>query len=255
MNIEVRLPAGHRLIHFAEIDSTNAEALRCAAKGERGPIWFWADRQMQGRGRLGRGWVSEKGNLYATLLIALAVKPSVAAGLSIVAPLAVLSTFKSYLRPTSRLELKWPNDVLLEGRKAAGILVETTLQSDLMIFAIGCGLNLQHAPPATRYGAITLAEQGVAVPPGAALETLAAEIDGLLLQWDGGAGFAALRTRWLQYAKGLGRPISLTTTGETIEGYFEGLGENGSLLLRNQTGMHEFHAGEISFADFSESPP
>lgn len=255
MDTEVRLPAGHRLIHFADIDSTNAEAMRCAAKGERGPIWLWADRQMQGRGRLGRSWVSDKGNLYATLLIALAVKPSVAAGLSIVAPLAVLNTFKAYLRPASRLELKWPNDVLLQGKKAAGILVESTLQSDLMNFAIGCGLNLQHAPPETRCGATCLADEGVAVPPGAALETLAAEVDRLLRQWDAGAGFAALKAQWLQYAKGLGQLVRLTTAGEIIEGYFEGLGKNGSLLLRNQAGMHEFHAGEISFADFSESLP
>jgi BirA family biotin operon repressor/biotin-[acetyl-CoA-carboxylase] ligase len=255
MDTEVRLPPGHRLIHFAEIDSTNAEAMRCAAKGERGPIWFWADRQIRGRGRLGRDWVSEKGNLYATLLIALAVKPPVAAGLSLVASLAVLNTFKTYLRPTPRLQLKWPNDVLLEGKKAAGILVESTLQSDLMIFAIGCGLNLRHAPSLTRYGATTLADQGVVVPPGAALETLAAEIDRLLLQWDAGAGFVALKTQWLQFAKCLGQHVSLTTAGETIEGYFEGLGENGSLLLRNQAGVHEFHAGEISFADFSESLP
>jgi BirA family biotin operon repressor/biotin-[acetyl-CoA-carboxylase] ligase len=159
------------------------------------------------------------------------------------------------LRPASRLELKWPNDVLLEGKKAAGILVESMLQSELMIFAIGCGLNLQYAPPATRYGATCLADEGVAVPPQAALETLAVEIDRLLLQWNAGAGFAALKAQWLRSAKGLGQPVSLTTAGEIIEGYFEGLGKNGSLLLRNQAGIHEFHAGEISFADFSGSLP
>jgi BirA family biotin operon repressor/biotin-[acetyl-CoA-carboxylase] ligase len=255
MVTEVRLPAGHRLIHFTEIDSTNAEALRRAVKGERGPIWLWADRQKQGRGRLGRNWVSETGNLYATLLIALAVRPSVAAGLSIVVPLAVLNSFRAYLSGTSRLELKWPNDVLLEGKKAAGILVESTLQEGLMFFAIGCGLNLRHAPPNTRYGATTLADHGAVVSPRAALETLAGETDRVLRQWNAGAGFSALKAQWLQFAKGLGQPIRLTTTSETIEGYFEGLGENGGLLLRNQAGVQEFHAGEINFAGFAESLP
>lgn len=255
MDTHIRLPAGHRLIHFAEIDSTNAEALRHAARGERGPVWFWADRQSQGRGRLGRHWVSEIGNLHATLLIAMAVKPSVAGSLSIAVPLAVLNTFRTYLPPHSRLEIKWPNDVLLEGRKAAGILVESTLQADLMIFAVGCGLNLLNAPLATRYGATSLADQAVLVRPRAALETLAAEMDQLLRIWNAGAGFAALKVSWLQHARGLGQPIRVISAGQAIEGYFEGLGENGGLLLRSRAGVREFHAGEVSFAEFSESLP
>ncbi|HEY7747153.1 MAG TPA: biotin--[acetyl-CoA-carboxylase] ligase [Aestuariivirgaceae bacterium] len=254
MDTQVRLPAGHRLIHCSELDSTNAEALRHAAMGERGPVWFWADTQSEGRGRQGRRWVSEPGNLYATLLTAIRIEPSPAAGLSILVPLAILRTFAVHLPSTARLELKWPNDVLLGGHKVAGILVESSLQAKQMIFAIGCGLNLRHAPPATRYGATTLAAHGSLVSPPAALETLAGEMDRLLKIWNAGAGFALLKAQWLQHAKGLGQRISVHTGGVNVDGYFEGLGANGSLLLRYHGGVREFHAGEIDFADISEGP-
>jgi BirA family biotin operon repressor/biotin-[acetyl-CoA-carboxylase] ligase len=252
--MHVRLPPGYRLIHFSEIDSTNAEALRRAATGERGPLWLWADRQLEGRGRLGRSWVSEPGNLYASLLMVLDLEPKAAASLSVMVPLAVLKTFKALLPSLARLELKWPNDVLLEERKAAGILVESILQKHSMAVAVGCGLNLRHAPDGTRYGATTLAQHGASVAPQAALETLAAELDRHLKVWSE-RGFVAFKPSWLQYAKGLGQPITINLSGETAVGLFEGLGNDGSLLLRNREGVREFHAGEVSFADFAESRP
>jgi BirA family biotin operon repressor/biotin-[acetyl-CoA-carboxylase] ligase len=253
METQVRLPPRHRLVHFAEIDSTNAEALRRAAAGERGPTWIWADRQTHGRGRLGRQWVSETGNLYATLLVSMAIELRLVAGLSIVAPLAVLSTFRTYLPPDTRLEVKWPNDVIIAGLKAAGILVESTVQGEGVALAIGCGLNLLHAPDASRYGATTLAAHGVKVAPRQALERLAAEMDSLLRQWNAGKGFAALRSAWLQHARGIGQLVSITVGDRTVRGYLEGLGDNGGLLLRIPSGVQEFHAGEISFADLPES--
>jgi BirA family biotin operon repressor/biotin-[acetyl-CoA-carboxylase] ligase len=249
----VRLPKGHRLVHFSEIDSTNAEAMRHAAQGEEGPVWYWADRQMQGRGRLGRFWDSEVGNLYATLLVAEKMNPSRAGSLSIAVALAVFNTFQALLPKTAHVELKWPNDVLIEGKKAAGILVESICAADLMFFAIGCGLNLRHAPSGTRYGATSLADHGVMVSPQVALARLAEEMDRVWILWDGGAGFDALKPLWLRHAKGAGQSIGIVAGGQTVQGYFEGLGQDGSLLLRNQAGLHEFHAGEVSFADFSEA--
>jgi BirA family biotin operon repressor/biotin-[acetyl-CoA-carboxylase] ligase len=251
--MDVRLPPGYRFIHFAEIDSTNAEALRRAATGEHGPLWLCADRQLEGRGRLGRNWVSERGNLYATLLTVLDIVPKAAASLSVTVPLAVLKTFEGLLPAGARLELKWPNDVLLEGRKAAGILVESTLQKHSMAVAIGCGLNLRQAPEKTRYGATSLAEHGASVSPQAALERLAAELDRHLKIWSNGEGFAALKPSWLQHAKGLGQRIEINLSGEAAAGLFEGLDDDGSLLLRIGEAVRAFHAGEVSFADFAES--
>jgi BirA family biotin operon repressor/biotin-[acetyl-CoA-carboxylase] ligase len=249
METLVRLPHGYRLRHLAEVDSTNAEAMRLSAAGERGRLWIWSDRQLQGRGRQGRSWVSEAGNLYATLLLTLAMPTAAAGSLSVATSLAVLAVLRRFIGTGAKLELKWPNDVLIEGRKAAGILVESTIRNEGMVFAIGCGINLHSAPPGTRYGATDLAAHGAQVVPGQALEALAEEVDQLLCRWNAGAGFSQLRTEWLQHARGLGSLVSVAAGGRMIEGYFEGLSDSGGLLIRNQAGLQELHAGEVIQAD------
>jgi BirA family biotin operon repressor/biotin-[acetyl-CoA-carboxylase] ligase len=174
--------------------------------------------------------------------------------LGIVVSLAVTETFKAFLPASLPLEVKWPNDVLIAGKKAAGILVESTSLSGTMQIALGCGLNLKSAPPHTRYGATALAEHVTLVEPSVALERLAAELDGLLRRWDGGAGFDQIKNEWLRHARTLGKEIVLTSTSGKIRGVFEGLGKNGSLLLRNRSGLQEFHAGEVSLSDPAEGP-
>ena len=251
METSVRLPYGYRFRHLAEIDSTNAEAMRLSAAGERGPLWIWSDRQLQGRGRQGRSWISEAGNLYATLLLTLDMPAGAAGSLSVAASLAVLGALKRFIGNRAKLELKWPNDVLIDGRKAAGILVESTIGGEGMVFAIGCGLNLSSAPADTRYGAAALAGHGVQVEPREALEALSEEVDRLLRRWNAGAGFRELRTEWLQSARGLGGIVNVAVGGRTVEGYFEGLSDKGGLLLRNQTGLQELHAGEVIQADMA----
>jgi BirA family biotin operon repressor/biotin-[acetyl-CoA-carboxylase] ligase len=228
--------------------------LRLAAGGDPGPTWIWADRQLKGRGRLGRSWVSEPGNLYASLLVSLAIAASRASGLSIVVSLAVLNTFKSFLPESVSLEVKWPNDVLVAGKKAAGILVESTFQGELMQLALGCGLNLKSAPTDTRYGATALLNHATPPEPSTALERLASELDDLLREWNAGLGFDVVKNKWLKHARALGKEIVLTSASGQIRGGFEGLGDNGSLLLRNRTGLQEFHAGEVSLADPAEGP-
>jgi BirA family transcriptional regulator, biotin operon repressor / biotin---[acetyl-CoA-carboxylase] ligase len=251
METSVRLPHGYRLRHLVEVDSTNAEAIRLSAVGEQGPLWIWCDKQLQGRGRQGRSWISEAGNLYATLLLTLAMPTAAAGSLSVAVSLAVLAVLRRFIGRQAKLELKWPNDVLIEDRKAAGILVESTIRGEAMVFAIGCGINLCSAPSGTRYGATSLAAHGVQVVPGKALEALAEEVDQLLRRWNAGAGFRELRTEWLQYARGLGSVVSVAVGGRMIEGYFEGLSDKGCLLLRNQAGVHELPTGEVIQADMA----
>ena len=123
----MKLPAGHRLIHFERIDSTNAEARRLAEGGERGPLWIWSDEQTGGRGRLGRTWVSEPGNLYVTCLFQTAAAVAAVAQVSFVAAIAV-HELASNLLPKTSFFLKWPNDVLMDGAKFCGILAEVVAQ-------------------------------------------------------------------------------------------------------------------------------
>src|SRR5262245_55739124 len=155
--------AGVGLIACETVGSTNCEALAHARAGEKGPLWITAQAQTAGRGRRGRTWVSEPGNLYATLLLTDPAPPERAAQLSFVAALAThdaIAACAGALVP--RLALKWPNDVLLDGAKLAGILIEAEGTRPLVV-AVGVGVNCRHHPDATEFPATDLAAAGAAV--------------------------------------------------------------------------------------------
>ena len=148
------LPTGHAVRHYERINSTNLEARRLADQGETGPLWLTAGEQTLGRGRLGRAWVSEPGNLYATFLFPTAAEQQAAAQVSFVAALAV-HDMVTELRPGLSPRIKWPNDVLVGGAKFCGVLAEVVGSSPTRI-AIGCGVNVAHAPQGTPYPVMAL---------------------------------------------------------------------------------------------------
>src|SRR5262249_34478547 len=157
-----------------------------------------------GRGRRGRAWVSEPGNLYATLLLTDPSPPSRAAELSFVAALALFDALAEIAPDlTVRLALKWPNDVLLDGAKLAGILVEGESGPPLAA-ALGIGVNCAHHPSAVGSPAIDLAAAGFPAPPKRLFATLSRTILGRLTQWHRGGGFALIRADWLRQAAGVG---------------------------------------------------
>jgi BirA family biotin operon repressor/biotin-[acetyl-CoA-carboxylase] ligase len=208
------------------LDSTNEEARRLLRAGETGPLWIAAKQQTAGRGRRGRSWVSEEGNLFATLLLS-APQPN-SSQLAFVAALASAETIAHYA-PQSRVALKWPNDVLLEGQKVCGILLEGLGHGAL---AIGIGINLANFPPDTEYPAISLDKAtGRAPLPDEALAILASTMAAWYDLWQK-AGFARLREAWLVRAGGLGRQIRARLETGDMTGIFEGLDDDGALLLR-----------------------
>lgn len=234
----MKLSEGVRLLHVERIDSTNAEARRLADQGERGPLWIWADEQTAGLGRLGRSWVSPPGNLYATLLFETRALPDVAVQLSLVAALGVHDMAKRLLRD-ARLSIKWPNDVLLDGAKFSGILLEVVATGPTVI-ALGCGINLAHAPPGMPY---PVAQLGARFTPEAVLEVLAGQLARRLAQWADGNGFAAIREAWLARAAGLGDEV-LAEDG--TRGIFSGLNEDGALILERSDGSRRLiRAGDV----------
>jgi BirA family biotin operon repressor/biotin-[acetyl-CoA-carboxylase] ligase len=240
-----------RRISFDVLDSTNAEAMRRARAGERGALWIVAARQSAGRGRHGRTWDSRTGNLHATLLVTVPAPAHIAAQTSFVAALAVFDTAAGALAAPDRLALKWPNDVLLGGRKLSGILIETVAQDlpERTTVAIGIGVNLVHAPDHTRYGATSLSQHGAFVEPGAAFSMLAAALHRRLADWNDGGNFSLIRSEWMARAAGLGCPVSVTLGGRTVTGEFRGLASDGALLLSEAGGqLHAIHAGEVSLA-------
>ncbi|MFM8745969.1 MAG: biotin--[acetyl-CoA-carboxylase] ligase [Aestuariivirga sp.] len=237
------LASGHPVRHFATIDSTNLEARRLAEQGETGPLWLWADEQTGGGGRLGRGWVSEPGNLYATYLFPIAGGAAAAPQVSFVAALAVHDTAAA-LRPDLSPRIKWPNDVLIGGAKFCGVLPEVVGASPTRI-AIGCGVNVAHAPAATPYPVTML---GGDLPVATVLAELDARLAQRLAAWDEGRGFATIRQAWEQRALGLGEAVTASIGSTRLTGLFRGLAVDGALILETPTGARTaIHAGEVSF--------
>jgi BirA family biotin operon repressor/biotin-[acetyl-CoA-carboxylase] ligase len=243
------LTTGHPVLHLDRIDSTNSEARRLAEAGERGPLWIWADAQTGGRGRLGRSWVSEPGNLYATFLFGISEGIAVAAQVSFVAALAVHDAV-SALDPTLQPRIKWPNDVLIGGAKFCGVLPEVVAANPVRI-AIGCGINVLHAPQGTPYPVTCLAASTRRAD--VAVESVLRHLDrGLamrLAQWDEGRGFAAIRAAWEERALGLGEPVTANAGSGELTGTFSGLAADGALILDQGGGRnHHIHSGEVRFA-------
>jgi BirA family biotin operon repressor/biotin-[acetyl-CoA-carboxylase] ligase len=242
-------PEGHAFRHFDEIDSTNEEAKRLASKGVQGPLWIMADRQTKGRGRRGREWYSMTGNLAATLLLKPASGIAQCAQLSFVAALAA-GDLVAQCAPLAHATLKWPNDVLLDGRKVAGILLEASGRDagapDWL--AIGFGVNLVCYPGDAEFPATSLRTVNVAPPaPKGALTRLAASWSEWYRFWET-TGFAPIRDAWLARAAGLGTRIRARLPDEEAAGVFEGIDESGALILREQSGrVRTIAAADVFF--------
>jgi BirA family transcriptional regulator, biotin operon repressor / biotin---[acetyl-CoA-carboxylase] ligase len=260
------LAAGVRLVSLDVVGSTNVEALSRARAGERGPLWVTARRQTGGKGRRGRAWASQPGNLYATLLLTDPSPANAVAQLSFVSALAVHDAivdvapmlahdpekwppvFGKDHAPNNRsprLTLKWPNDVLCGGRKFCGILLEGE-GATVSIVALGIGINCTHHPRDTAYPATNLAEAGLHVTPEAVLAALSHAMLQRLTQWDRGAGFALTRVDWLKRAEGLGGPLQARLHDRELTGMFETIDEAGHLVLRRPDGRREtVAAGDV----------
>jgi BirA family transcriptional regulator, biotin operon repressor / biotin---[acetyl-CoA-carboxylase] ligase len=246
MSQQLSLPSFYRVVAHQRIASTSDEAKRLVAEGAPAGTLVWARVQTAGRGRQGRGWVSPAGNFYASLILRPPVPVAMAAQLSFVAALAVADACLA-LAPAAAISLKWPNDVLLAGRKLAGLLLESQSQGDGMLdwLVLGIGINLATYPVEVEYPATALAAVGADVDADAMLGALAVSLLVWYERWREGAGFATIRAEWLARAQGLNQPIRVRLPGETREGVFAGLDTDGALLLDTGTGRHRIAAGEV----------
>lgn len=227
--------------------------LALARAGVEEGLWLRAERQTAGRGRQGRVWVSEPGNLYASTLIRLQGNNPAAATLALVAAVAVAEEVGAYLTRRAdgdcgdvsdfpALQIKWPNDILLGGAKLAGILLERT--EDAVV--IGIGVNLADHPEGFERPVTALAAHGFSVDPGDFLTALAETFGRWLALWRS-EGLAPIRTRWLGAAHSPGTAMSASLPdGSTVTGQFETLGPDGALILRLADGTaRAIHAGDV----------
>lgn len=208
-----------------------------------GPLWILASRQTAGRGRRGRAWETGKGNLAATLLLQPQAAQSITGQLSFVAALAGAEMI-GHFAPDAAVTVKWPNDVLADGKKVAGILLE----GGQGWLAIGIGANLASHPAGTEFPAISLAQLGLAPPPPEqALAVLATRFAHWYDVWMTD-GFDIVRAQWLARASGLGATIRARLAGQEVcTGVFEGIDAGGALLLNQGAGLRAITAGEVFF--------
>ena len=245
------LPVGYRRLAFDRVASTNDEARRLAETGAGEFLVVTGEIQTAGRGRQGRAWVSPHGNLYVSFLLRPAVKPAQAGEFGFGVAVAVAESAEQ-LAPGHDAKCKWPNDILVAGKKIAGILLESRGTPETLDWLIaGVGLNVAEAPEKTAWPATSLAALGSGALAEQALQVLAARIDAWYRQWRA-SGFPALREAWLARAHALGETLKIKRNGDEREGKFVGLDPSGALVLELADARREtISYGEIAIREQS----
>ncbi|MEM9027638.1 MAG: biotin--[acetyl-CoA-carboxylase] ligase [Pseudomonadota bacterium] len=240
------------VVRFESLDSTSAEATRRLAQGERGPLWITAQQQTAGYGRSGRSWSTPKGNLATTLVFQPSCPVGASHQLALVTGVAVHAGLSHIFKDSNvqgpSPQLKWPNDVLIDGRKIVGILIESTTYDGTPVVCIGIGVNVGANPVITQSRATTsLSDLGVDVSPEDVRLSIARALDDTVATWAGGAGFDVIRARWLKRAIPIGAPFSVHVGESTVHGQFHGLDDDGALLLSNHSGdIQRFAYGDVT---------
>lgn len=264
------LAAGYRLEALTSVGSTNALALERARQGAAGNLWVVAGEQTGGRGRRGRPWSTPPGNLAATLLVTEVSDAAIAATLGFVAGLALGDALAALVPAAGvsvgldggaagrdRFTLKWPNDVLADGAKLAGILLESgTLEGGRLALAVGIGVNVVSHPQDVPYPATSLAALGARVDAGELFLALSDAWVDNVRRWNGGRGLAAIRQRWLERAAGLGAEVSVRIDGRVARGIFETIDESCRFVIREDDGTRlKIAAGDVHFGAVATARP
>ena len=242
---------------FDTLDSTSAEARRRAEagalkgndspKGNGGPQWIVALRQTAGYGRRGRSWTQEAGDFAGSLLFAPDAPRDALGQLSFAAALAVYDALEG-LVSNGDMRIKWPNDVLVDGAKISGLLLEMVETGAGPALILGIGINVVTKPADVPYKATRLLDHGLVTPIAPA--DLARRLDAAFwVHYDRwlAEGFAPLRAAWLERAAGLGAAVTVRLPDETADGVFEDLDDTGGLVLRMNTGTRIINAGDVYF--------
>lgn len=233
------------ILHFEKIDSTNSKAMEMAVLGQlndRGVIL--ADEQNSGRGRLNRVWVSDKGNLYFSLLLRPKIAISNVSELSFVS-ISALSLVISEILPNSDIKLKWPNDLLVNGKKISGILLESKISAQNLDFVvIGIGVNLVSSPQNTLFPATNIKDYGALISNIEMLKKFLDKFEDLYQNYLE-FGFKKARNIWLDKAYKLKEEISVKIDEQEIRGVFENIDEAGNLILRTKTGEKKINCADV----------
>jgi BirA family biotin operon repressor/biotin-[acetyl-CoA-carboxylase] ligase len=242
--------AAHRFrlrVHEA-LPSTSDLVAQLAAAGEPEGLAILARRQTAGRGTQGRAWEGRAGNLHLSVLLRPADPIRHVPQWGLLAAVALADAAAAVLPDRTGLALKWPNDLMLGGAKAAGILAEASATPGGAIawLCLGFGVNLAHAPAIPGRATACLADAGIAAPaPEAFANRLLAALDHRRLE-RATEGFAPIRAAWLARGPALGTHLAIRREGADTAGSFAGLAEDGSLLLSTGGRVHAIASGEVA---------
>jgi BirA family transcriptional regulator, biotin operon repressor / biotin---[acetyl-CoA-carboxylase] ligase len=241
--------------HVDSIGSTNAELMRRAAAGETGPFWLTATQQLSGRGRADRQWSSPPGNLYASLLLTDPCPMAFAPGLGFVAGVALVEAISVVAPNLAGVALKWPNDLLINGAKVAGVLPEAAHHGGALAVVVGMGINCAFYPQNTPYPATSLAAQGAPMEPQSLFKALARSFESVLQLFDEGRGQASVLQRWRQHAHGMGAEVTVKPPSGPVTGVFEAIDGDGALILRQGIAKIRITAGDVYFSTVPRQEP
>lgn len=245
-----RNPFEFRHIALENTISTNLECFERARAGDAGGLWVTAARQTGGRARRGRSWVSEPGNLYASLMLIDPAPIEALASLPLVISVALYDAIKAVIPYDKHVEIKWPNDLLINGAKVSGILLEgEQLPDGRYALVIGCGVNVAHRPTDTPYPATCLRDEGAMVSADELFARFYVSMAEMLQMWDKGQRLTQIVERWRTAAKGIGQKIRVNLPDRILEGTFAGIDDRGMLLLDQGHGdLTTIAAGDVFFA-------
>ena len=227
-----------RHIALDDVGSTNTECFERARSGDPGRLWITAKRQLGGRGRRGRAWVSEPGNLYSSLLLVDPAPPMALASLPLVVALALFRAISAEMPfAGDRIRIKWPNDILVDDAKVSGILIEAEgLPDGRNAVVIGCGVNVAHKPENPLYPATALNEAGASTSVDALFARFMVEMAYALDTWAAGEGVDEIVSSWKAHVHGIGGPITVNLPDRSLSGIFAGIEKDGLLALRLDSG-------------------
>lgn len=247
----LQLPPFFNLSAFETIGSTNVEARRLADEGANEGQLVWSLLQNQGVGRRGRAWNSPTGNMYCSLLLRPECSAIEGAKLSFLIAVALHKTLAQFLPTGTDIALKWPNDILINRKKVAGILLESKSNSagNLDWLVVGTGVNIANYPDVTEgLEATSLKNEGGNIAVERVLESYCFNFLELYTHWKAD-GFEPVRREWLARATGLGSPIIVKLADQQFTGIFTDLDLNGALVLTLENGQtRHVTAGEVFFS-------
>jgi len=246
-----QIPEPFNLIALDTVGSTNTEAKCWADEGTgSAPDYtlIWAKEQTAGKGRRGRSWTSPQGNLYTSIILRPDAPVADLSAYSFIAAVAVVEALEEFSPTSHEIRCKWPNDILVNGKKVAGILMETASGEGNRAkwLVVGMGLNIESFPPETAYPATSLRTEGWDVSLEAILGLYCERFHHWSRQWEGD-GFDPIRRAWLAHSIGQGEEIRVRLGDGDVSGVFEDMDETGALVINEAGTRRRITAGDVFF--------